>query len=117
MILQIIFCFIAGFMASLGFGGGFFLLIYLTVIEGMVQMKAQAINLFFFILVAIVSVAVSVLNRLINFKIFVFVVFYGLIGVVLGLLIEFAVPIFIARKLFAVFLFIVGLLEISQLKK
>ena len=117
MILQIIFCFIAGFMASLGFGGGFFLLIYLTAIKGMPQMEAQAINLFFFILVAAISVIFSISKKLINFKTLVCVVLYGLIGVMLGVLLEFALPVFIIRKIFAAFLFIIGLVDILKLLK
>ena len=117
MILQIIFCFIAGFMASLGFGGGFFLLIYLTAIKGMAQMEVQAINLFFFILVAAISVIFSISKKLINFKTLVCVVLYGLIGVMLGILLEFALPVFIIRKIFAAFLFIIGLVDILKLLK
>ena len=117
MILQIIFCFIAGFMASVGFGGGFFFLIYLTSNNGIAQMEAQAINLFFFILVAAISVIFSISKKLINFKTLVCVVLYGLIGVMLGILLEFALPVFIIRKIFAAFLFIIGLVDILKLLK
>lgn len=112
MILQILFCFIAGLMASLGFGGGFFLLIYLTLIAGLSQLEAQAINLFFFIIVALVSSAFSAYNKLIKFNILIKFLFFGFFGVVFGFLLELVVPVFWVRKLFAVFLLIVGLKEL-----
>ncbi len=112
ILLKIIFGFLAGLMVSLGLGGGFFLIIYLTVVIGMNQIKAQALNLFFFIVVATISVILSAINRLINFKVVAIFVILGLVGVCVGLLLEFMLPVRSITKLFAIFLFVVGLREL-----
>lgn len=110
--IKLIFGFIAGLTASLGLGGGYFLLIYLILFGHMQQLQAQACNLFFFILIAIISVILSAKNGLINFKVLGFCVLFGVFGVGLGLLIGFFVPVYFIQKIFAIFLMIVGFREL-----
>lgn len=114
ILLRIIFGFLAGLTASLGLGGGFFLIIYLTAVIGMNHIKAQALNLFFFIIIAAISVTLSAINRLINFKVVAIFAIFGLAGVWVGLLLEFMLPVRSLTKLFAIFLFVVGLRELCM---
>ena len=53
----------AGFVSSLGLGGGGILVLYLTVFQGMNQTEAGGINLLFFLPVAAVSIAIHLKNR------------------------------------------------------
>ena len=82
---------LSGLTASLGLGGGFILVIYLTAFVNMSQIQAQGVNLLFFIPIAVLS----------------------LIGFILGnrLGSEWL------SKLFAMFILIVGLKELFHRKK
>ena len=56
MIFDILAGFFSGLTASMGLGGGFVLMIFLTVFKGYNQIYSQAINLMFFIPIAIFSI-------------------------------------------------------------
>ena len=66
--MNIIIGLLSGAAASMGFGGGFVLIIYLTVFLNIDQITAQGVNLLFFLPVALVSIIIHQKNRLIKWK-------------------------------------------------
>ncbi|MDE7100907.1 MAG: hypothetical protein K2O05_03535, partial [Anaeroplasmataceae bacterium] len=68
MIIELIVGLLAGVTASMGLGGGFILMIYLTTIAGIDQIDAQGINLIFFLPIALISIIMHIKNKLIDKK-------------------------------------------------
>ncbi|MEG1429477.1 MAG: sulfite exporter TauE/SafE family protein [Hydrogenoanaerobacterium sp.] len=102
----------AGLAAALGVGGGAVLLLYLTAFAEVNQLTAQGINLLFFVPIAIVSVCFHAKNKLINYRSAVIFILFGLLGVWGGLFFAKLLDEIILSKLFASFLFIMGLKEL-----
>lgn len=100
---------LSGICASLGMGGGFVLLIYLTAVIAMPQREAQLINLLFFLPIAALSLYFHFKNKLIHAPVILPAIAGGILGVLLG----FFVSTFLSnegiRKVFAVFILLVGL--------
>ena len=64
--MNIIVGLLAGVAASMGFGGGFVLIIYMTAFAGVDQVTAQGVNLLFFLPVALVSLVIHQKTGLLN---------------------------------------------------
>lgn len=75
-----------GIAASMGLGGGFILIIYLTVFMGVENLTARAANLVFFLPIALFSVILHSKNKLIEWKIILPLIISGVIGSALGTL-------------------------------
>lgn len=109
--------FLSGICASLGIGGGFVLLLYLSVIAGMPQKEAQLLNLIFFLPIALLSLIFHLKNRLIVKSAILPAVLGGAAGVVLGVMIASGMTNEWLAKLFAVFIFLVGCRELFSKPK
>lgn len=59
---------LSGIAASMGFGGGMVLLIYLTTIAGVPQLMAQGVNLLFFLPIALISLIINLRSRLVDLR-------------------------------------------------
>lgn len=103
---------LSGVCASLGIGGGFVLLLYLTALAGMPQMEAQLLNLVFFLPIAVISLSLHIKHRLIDGKAVWPSVMGGLIGVFIGVWIASALTNEWLSKLFAVFILFIGIKEL-----
>ena len=103
---------LSGIAASMGLGGGFILLVYLTAFAGMPQMEAQWVNLIFFLPIGGLSLYLHKKNGLIVKAAVLPSVLTGVAGVALGV----AAAKFLGderlRKAFAVFLLFIGLKEL-----
>ncbi|MEG0693690.1 MAG: sulfite exporter TauE/SafE family protein [Oscillospiraceae bacterium] len=108
---------LSGITASLGIGGGFVLLLYLTVITNMPQREAQLINLIFFLPIAIVSILLHIRNKLIVKDVVMKSVIGGILGVFVGVYIATILPNEFISKAFAIFVLIVGIKELFAKKK
>ncbi len=104
--------FFTGIFASLGVGGGMILIIYLTVFAGYDQLAAQGINLVYFIPIAILSVIIHTKNKLIEWKKILPAVITGSIFAVLGAFAAKYIGSQGLRKIFAVFILIIGFKEL-----
>lgn len=104
--------FFTGTAASLGLGGGFILLVYLTAFAGVGQLEAQGINLIFFIPIALLSLILHKMNKLLCTKAVLPCIIAGVIGSVIGVLCAGFIGSKLLNKLFAVFIIIVGLKEL-----
>jgi uncharacterized membrane protein YfcA len=111
-ILFFIAAFLTGILASLGLGGGMILILYMTLIDGMEQLKAQGINLLFFIPIAIAALIIHTKNKLVKWKKIVPSIICGCISAVGGTYIARAVGNDMLTKIFAVFVLITGIKEL-----
>ncbi len=103
---------ITGAAASMGLGGGFVLLVYLSVFTSTAQDIAQGINLLFFLPIALLSLIIHIKNKLIDLKLVGKYLMLGLPCAVIGSIVAGVLDVEILRKLFAAFLLYIG---ISQL--
>ena len=106
--------FLTGVLASMGLGGGFILIIWLTVFLDMEQRAAQGINLLFFLPIALLSLIMHLKNGLVNKKLVARCITGGVIGAVLGSYASTIITGGALRKLFALFLLAFGLREIFR---
>ncbi len=112
--IQAIIGFLSGAIASMGLGGGFVLLIWLTLFENMEQRAAQGINLLFFLPVALISVIMHLRAGLIDKKLVLSMIPGGMVGAVLGTIGSQIVGNDLLRKLYALFLLAFGLRELFR---
>lgn len=117
--MSIIAGFLTGVAASMGLGGGFILIIFLTAFTDTSQIAAGGINLLFFLPIALISMFIHAKNKLIEWKIIPVICIAGAVGVGIGSLLLMVLDENILKKLFAVLLIFVGLKEIfhKNLKK
>lgn len=108
---------LSGITASLGIGGGFVLLIYLTAIASVPQMEAQLLNLLFFIPIGILSVFLHARHGLVEKAIALKSITGGIAGVFLGVYLGTLIPNEILSKVWAVFILIIGIRELSKKQK
>lgn len=96
----------------MGFGGGFVLIIYLTVFAGTNQITAQGVNLLFFLPVALVSLIIHQKNHLISWKTLLKLLPGGILGILLGAFIAAHLNVDFLQKLFGGLLIFVGCKEL-----
>lgn len=101
--------FFSGGCASLGLGGGFVLLLYLTLLQNMPQREAQLINLLFFIPIALVSLILHIKHKLVVLPLLAPTLIGGVGGVLLGWLLSSFISGDILQKLFAGMVLICGI--------
>ena len=114
--MNIIVGLLSGITASMGLGGGFVLLIYLSAFTDTNQAIAQGVNILFFLPIALLSVCIHLKNKLINVKTVIKYSITGLIGAMTGSLLSVYLDAGLLRKLFAVFLIVIGLRELFSSK-
>ncbi|MBQ4095069.1 MAG: sulfite exporter TauE/SafE family protein [Oscillospiraceae bacterium] len=108
---------LSGVAASMGFGGGMVLLIYLTTIAGIPQLMAQGVNLLFFLPIALISLIINLRSHLVDLR--------GLLpslitGALFAALFSFVARFLggdMLRKGFGVLVVIAGLRELFKKKK
>lgn len=103
---------LTGITASMGLGGGFILVIYLTVFEKTAQLEAQGINLLFFLPIAAFSLIFHAKNHLIEKKVLLPSILPEIAGVFLGVFLARTIGSDLLRKIFAGFVLLVGVREI-----
>lgn len=103
--------FLTGAAASMGLGGGFILMIWLTAFAGVPQREAQGINVLFFLPIALISVIIHRHGGLINKKLVLKCALGGALGAVLGSFGSAALGNSLLQKLWALFLLAFGLRE------
>ena len=106
--------FLSGIISGMGIGGGTILIPALVFLEGMGQQEVQIINLIYFIPTALIALYFHNKNNLIEKKILKPIILTGFIGAVVGSFIATSLDGDILRKIFGVFLSIMGILEIRK---
>lgn len=102
---------LAGITASMGLGGGFILVIYLTIFAQMPQLAAQGINLVFFIPIAVVSLFFHIKNKMVETSVILPSVLLEVLGVFLGVWAANTLGSDGLSKFFAGFVLLVGIRE------
>ena len=110
--MNIIVGFLTGILASMGLGGGFVLVVWLTLFMNVEQKTAQGINLLFFLPIALISLIIHIKNRLVEKKLVKKMALGGILGSVLGTLGSQLLDNSMLRMLFALFLLAFGLREL-----
>lgn len=104
--------FLTGVLASMGLGGGFILVVWLTLAEGVDQRAAQGINVLFFLPIALIALIMHLKNGLVNKAVVKSMILGGLIGAVVGTIGAQLIGNGLLRKLYALFLLAFGLREL-----
>ena len=101
-----------GVLSGFGVGGGTLLLVYLTAVAGADQHLAQGINLLYFLPAALLALPAHRNNGYLDTKALPWLIGSGLICAALAAWLSAGLEVTLLRKLFGVFLIIVGLHEI-----
>ncbi len=107
---------LSGICASMGLGGGFVLLVYLTLFTQLSQLDAQLTNLVFFLPIAVLSVILHLKNQLIEKKVLLKAIVVGIIGVLIGGFLSGVIEEELLSKLFGGFILLIGLKELFHRK-
>lgn len=105
---------ISGIISGMGIGGGTILIPALVMLTDLSQQAIQGINLIYFIPTAVTALFVHAKKGNVEKKIIKPIILFGIAGAVAGSLIAVNMDSNILRKVFAVFLIIMG---ISELRK
>ena len=108
--------FLTGVLASMGLGGGFVLVVWLTLFMNTDQRAAQGINVLFFLPIAFTALVMHLKNGLINKELVKKLLFGGVVGAAIGTLGAQLVANELLRQLFALFLIAFGLREMFSAK-
>ncbi len=114
--MNIIIGLLSGIAASMGFGVGFILIIYLTAFTDTNQLTAQGVNLLFFLPVALISLLIHQKNRLIRWKTLLRLIPGGILGILAGAFVSAHIDVDFLQKMFAALLIFVGFREIFHKK-
>lgn len=110
--------FLTGILASMGLGGGFILVVWLTMFADTEQRAAQGVNVLFFLPIALIALIMHLKNGLVNKALVRRCALGGVIGAVAGTFGSQIISNGLLRKLFALFLLAFGLRELfSKTKK
>lgn len=105
---------VTGIFSGFGVGGGSLLLIYLTAFAGIPQHEAQGINLIYFLPAALAALPSHFKNDFIEKKVVLPAILAGLVCSAGAALLSNRLDVTHLRKLFGVFLLIIGLLELFR---
>ena len=114
MLLDSIVSFLVAVLSGLGVGSGGLLVIYLTLLDGMPQLRAQGINLVFFLFSAGASMLAHLSRRKLIFPLCILLITAGLPGALMGATLASLLPAALLRKLFGAFLVAAGLMTLTK---
>lgn len=105
---------LTGILSGFGVGGGSLLLIYLTTFAGFAQHEAQGINLLYFLPAALAALPSHLKNNYVERHTVIPAVAFGLVCSGIAAFCSNHLDMFLMRKLFGVFLLIIGLWELFR---
>ena len=108
---------LAGVIGAMGLGGGAVLIMYLSLLADIPQLKAQGINLIFFLPIALVAVSVYAFKKQIKWRTVLPLAAGGMLGAVLGVFLADILGPALTSKLFGAALLFFGLKEIFSKPK
>lgn len=115
--LNILTGFFSGIISGMGIGGGAVLIPALVFVSGTAQQTAQGINLTYFIPTAVAALFVHIRNRNVELKSAAIIGGFGIIGAAVGSMLAAAVGAELLRRMFGIFLLLIGVYEIRTAMK
>ena len=109
MIVDMIVTLIVAVLSGMGIGSGGLMVLYLTLFRDNSQLAAQGLNLLFFLFASASSMIVHLSRRHIRFGAVLLMIAGGLPAAYLGTRLALALPEVWIRRIFGVFLVVVGL--------
>lgn len=109
--------FLSGIISGMGIGGGTILIPSLLLFTTLSQKEAQGINLIVFIPIAIVALITHLKNKNIELKLAINLIMGGIVGAFIGSTLATNINSYTLKKLFSVFLLIIGIYEFFSQKK
>lgn len=104
----------AGIVSGMGIGGGAILIPSLTILASLSQQQSQSINLIYFIPTAIVALITHFKDKNVETSVLLKIVIFGVIGAVIGAMIAVKLDSVVLKKLFGIFMLIIGVWEIFK---
>lgn len=109
---------LAGFISGLGMGGGVILVAILTYVTKYNQLGLQTINLLYYIPTAIFAIVVYLRNKQIDYKLAGKIILWGIAPTIISATIANMINTAALRKIFAIYLIIIGIIVFKKrLKK
>lgn len=105
---------VTGVLSGFGIGGGTVLLVYMTAFAGLDQRLAQGINLLYFIPAALLALPSHVKHGYIEKTVLIPAISAGLICAALAAWIATGLEVSLLRKLFGIFLILIGVRELFR---
>lgn len=105
---------LSGIISGMGIGGGAILIPALTMIIGIDQKLAQGINLVYFLPTAVIALIIHIKNKNADLKTAVIIGICGIAGAIGGSLFAMRTSNDILRRMFGIFLLLIGLREIYK---
>jgi len=103
-----------GIVSGMGIGGGTILIPALIFLAGITQHAAQGVNLAAFFPTAIVAICLHIKNGYIRHKTAFYIFLSGAIGAFLGAKAAVSISTEVLRKMFGIFLLIMGIYELTR---
>ncbi|NSW91987.1 MAG: sulfite exporter TauE/SafE family protein [Firmicutes bacterium] len=105
---------LAGIISGMGIGGGTILIPALVLFIKSEQHVAQSVNLIYFVPTAIIALIIHIKNKKVDFKMALPIIISGIFGAALGSWLAASFSSSALKKLFALFLFIMGIYEMFR---
>lgn len=105
---------LSGIISGMGIGGGAILIPALTMIIGIDQKLAQGINLVYFLPTAVIALFIHIKNKNADLKTAVIIGIFGIAGAIVGSLFAMRIDSDILRRMFGIFLLLIGLREVLK---
>lgn len=112
--LLVILGFISGIIGGMGMGGGTILIPALILFANIDPKIAQSINLLSSIPMTIFALIIHIKNKNVIFKLVIPIALFGILGAICGSFLATYLSSEILRKVFGVFLLIIGVLEVKR---
>lgn len=112
--MSIIIGFLSGIISGMGIGGGAILIPALILTTGIEQKIAQGINLVYFLPTAVFALIIHIKNKNVIIKTALIIGICGVIGAVIGSIIAMNLNSELLRKMFGIFLGLIGIHEIYK---
>jgi uncharacterized membrane protein YfcA len=106
-----------GILSAWGIGGGSLLIIYMTVFAGVAQHAAQGVNLIYFIPTSLTALYSHMKNKLVEKKAAVPAIIAGTVTTLATSFAASAIDTNVMKKIFGVYIIIVGVMELSRKTK
>ena len=105
---------ITGVISAWGIGGGSLLVVYLTAFTGVAQQTAQGINLMYFLPTSLSALWSHIKNKLVETKLALYAAAAGVLTAVATSFLAAGIDTSLMKKIFGVFIIIIGLSEVFR---